>query len=405
MTVRARRKPTRPRGHWPRNAHRIRVLMMTDAVGGVWNVSLDLAAGLRPHRIDVILAVLGPAPSPAQARAAAEAGVHVEHAPYALEWTADPWDDVRAAAEWLAQLELRFGCDLVHLNGYSYAQYAFRGPKVVVGHSCLSSWWQAVRATALPATWERYQREVSAGLAAAHHLVAPTVWMASELRRHYGAGPEISVIHNGRSSRQFMPAAKRPVIFMAGRIWDEAKNLRALSRISREISWPIEVAGPLAVPGQDGGSGTDRKLGGETAYDVSGVELLGPLAVPELARAYGAASIYALPARYEPFGLTVLEAALSGCALVLGDIPSLRELWGDAAIFVNPADDGALARALSNLINWPTERADLGRRARSRARRYSRDRMLAAYARLYGRMLAWPTSRRSTVTSEVACAS
>ncbi len=32
-----------------------------------------------------------------------------------------------------------------------------------------------------------------------------------------------------------------------------------------------------------------------------------------------------LPARYEPFGLSVLEAALSGCALVLGDIPSLRE--------------------------------------------------------------------------------
>ena len=399
MTVHARHEPSKPRGHWPRSAHRIRVLMMTDAVGGVWNVSLDLAAGLRPHRIDVILAVLGPPPSPTQARAAAEAGVHVEHAPYALEWTADPWDDVRAGAEWLAELELRFGCDLVHLNGYSYAQYPFRGPKVVVGHSCLSSWWQAVRATALPTTWERYQREVSAGLAAAHHVVAPTVWMASELRRHYGAGPEISVIHNGRSSRQFTPGAKRPVVFMAGRIWDEAKKLRALSRVSREISWPIEVAGPLAVPGNDGAAP------GEAPSDFGGVELLGPLGGPELARAYAAASIYALPARYEPFGLTVLEAALSGCALVLGDIPSLRELWGDTAIFVNPTDDGALARALSNLINWPTERADLGRRARSRARRYSRDRMLAAYARLYGRMLAWPTSHRSTAPSEVACAS
>ena len=34
-----------------------------------------------------------------------------------------------------------------------------------------------------------------------------------------------------------------------------------------------------------------------------------------------------LPARYEPFGLSILEAALSGCALVLGDLPSLRELW------------------------------------------------------------------------------
>ena len=51
----------------------------------------------------------------------------------------------------------------------------------------------------------------------------------------------------------------------------------------------------------------------------------------------GRAAIYALPARYEPFGLSILEAALSGCALVIGDIPSLREIWADAALFV-PSD-------------------------------------------------------------------
>ena len=58
------------------------------------------------------------------------------------------------------------------------------------------------------------------------------------------------------------------------------------------------------------------------------------------------AAIYALPARYEPFRLEVLEAAAPGCALVLGDIASLRELWDGAALFVAPDDDRALrARA------------------------------------------------------------
>ncbi|MEB3829625.1 glycosyltransferase [Phormidium sp. CCY1219] len=56
----------------------------------------------------------------------------------------------------------------------------------------------------------------------------------------------------------------------------------------------------------------------------------------ELSHWYARAAIYAFPARYEPFGLSVLEAALSGCALVLGDIPRLREMWGDAAVFANP---------------------------------------------------------------------
>jgi glycosyltransferase involved in cell wall biosynthesis len=62
------------------------------------------------------------------------------------------------------------------------------------------------------------------------------------------------------------------------------------------------------------------------------------------------ASIYVHPARYEPFGLAILDAALAGCALVLGDIPSLRELWHDAAIFVPTEDAARLSRELTALI-------------------------------------------------------
>ena len=50
------------------------------------------------------------------------------------------------------------------------------------------------------------------------------------------------------------------------------------------------------------------------------------------------------------FGFSVLEAALSGCALVLGDIPSLREIWGDAALFVPPDDTERSAKTLSNSL-------------------------------------------------------
>ena len=156
--------------------------------------------------------------------------------------------------------------------------------------------------------------------------------MAAELRRNYGAaGNEISVIHNGRSGRRFVPGTKRAFILAAGRLWDEAKNLRALSRISGAVPWPVIIAGPLSMSGQEGAA---RE---QAAADYGGVQLMGALTQAELARLYGAAPIYAHPARYEPFGLSVLEAALSGCALVLGDIPSLRELWSGAAVFVGMA--------------------------------------------------------------------
>src|SRR6185369_6695620 len=100
--------------------------------------------------------------------------------------------------------------------------------------------------------------------------------------------------------------------------------------------------GPVRV------AGSDRDPDGSQP-SFSNVELLGWLEPQEVGRAMERAAIFAHPARYEPFGLAPVEAALRGCALVLGDIPSLREVWGDAALFVDPTDDDALAGALREL--------------------------------------------------------
>jgi glycosyltransferase involved in cell wall biosynthesis len=95
------------------------------------------------------------------------------------------------------------------------------------------------------------------------------------------------------------------------------------------------------------------------------------------------AHIYAHPARYEPFGLSVLEAAAAGCALVLGDIDSLRENWDGAALFVAPDDSGALGAAIQKLIAAPQERSRLAMRARARAAGFTIERMADAYLEAY----------------------
>jgi glycosyltransferase involved in cell wall biosynthesis len=100
------------------------------------------------------------------------------------------------------------------------------------------------------------------------------------------------------------------------------------------------------------------------------------------------ASIYASPAYYEPFGLGVLEAALSGCALVLSDIATLRELWSDAALFVPPGDHDALRACLADLIERPSLRAQLGEAACARGRRYSVERMTRGYLDAYAAAIA-----------------
>ena len=255
----------------------------------------------------------------------------------------------------------------MHLNGYAHAVLPFDAPVVVVAHSCVCSWYRAVRGD-VPDTvpLQTYRQRVAAGLDAADEVVAPTAAMMAALLREYGPLPRASVVWNGRSRAPFASGPKLPVVFAAGRVWDDAKNLRLLAQVAPRLGWPVRIAGPL----------TDDR-GFEHAV------MLGRLPGPAVAQELAHASIYALPARYEPFGLSALEAAFAGCALVLGDIPSLRELWDGDALFVAPDDPDGLERALCTLMNDAPLRTTFGRKAAARASRYTMDGMVAGYLARY----------------------
>jgi glycogen synthase len=378
--------------------HRLsRVLMTADAVGGVWTYSLGLAAGLAEAGVAVDLAVMGPPPDAGQRRAAAAIpGLRLHESALKLEWMEDAAVDVARAGDWLLELEARTGPDLVHLNGYAHAVLPFRVPKVVVAHSCVRSWWRAVHGQDPPPAWDRYTRAVTAGLAAADQVVAPSGAMLAALVAGYGPlRSPASVIPNGLPPVAPRQARKRDVVLAAGRLWDAAKNIATLVAVADRLAWPVWIAG-------------DRAPGQGRAADLPGVIALGRLDAAAMAAAYAEASIYALPARYEPFGLSILEAAQHGCALVLGDIPSLRENWDGAALFVDPADAGGLAELLAGLIADPAARTAWGARARTRAVDFSLARTCAAVLDLYTRLTgahgaAVPV--RSTHKENSACAS
>ena len=63
------------------------------------------------------------------------------------------------------------------------------------------------------------------------------------------------------------------------------------------------------------------------------MQCAGELSESEMRELLSRAAIYIATSKYEPFGLAPLEAALSRCAIVANDIPSLREIWGDAALY------------------------------------------------------------------------
>lgn len=352
------------------------ILMTTDTIGGVWTYVMELARGLASRGVQISLAAMGEEPSRRQLEeAGAIEGLELFARPYALEWMQDPWQDLAEAASWLESLAHRYRPQLIHLNTLAHGALDWGVPVLTVGHSCVLSWFESVKGHPAPPAWRRYRELVTTSLQASDMVAAPSATMMQALQRHYGPLKNTCVIYNGRNPDEFPRCDKRPGVLTAGRLWDEGKNVQAVAEAADQILWPVYVAGSQTHP--DGGR-----------VELEGVEQLGRVGSEELARWYGRTQIYALPARYEPFGLTALEAALAGNALVLGDIATLREIWCDAALFVDPGSPAHLAETVNALIVDPERRGWLANRARTRALHLSVDTKVNRYLELYIQMSA-----------------
>jgi glycogen synthase len=337
----------------------LRILMTTDAVGGVWRYSVDLAAELAGQGVEVMVATMGPRPSDEQRdEVLSTPQLQLVESDYALEWMPNGWKDVEAAGRWLLDLQSSFDPNIVHLNGYSHGSLPWNKPVAVVAHSCVYSWWLAVHGCAPDPQWAEYKRRVTHGLLSVDVVISPSAHMAGELEREYGINANrVRVIHNFTRAQVSPSTKKQPFILAAGRMWDLAKNVELLDRIAPKLDWEVRIAGSAVGPESSMRNGQHASF-------------VGRLPHPELMEHMSVAGIFAHPALYEPFGLSVLEAARAGCCLVLSDIPSLRELWEDAAIFVNPREPESWIRELNRLSRTPEERESLGKLAQSHSMKY-----------------------------------
>jgi glycosyltransferase involved in cell wall biosynthesis len=366
----------------------LRVLMTADAVGGVWVYSAALAQSLCRCGYRVTLVTLGPAPSAEQLRGIhGIRGLDVEVTGLPLEWMDPDGSAVPRARIVLRSLERRIKPHIVHLNGYREACGQWGVPVLVAAHSCVRSWWQSCWGSdPSESRWIAYSGNVRAGLAAADVWVTPSAAFRDTIEQIYAPPTAGRVIWNGLGGSP-RAVAKEPFILAAGRLWDKGKNIASLSHAASHLAWPVCVAGSLACPAGD----SDH-----AEKNVSSLSLIGELPRRDLLKEMRRASIFVAPALYEPFGLTVLEAAQAGCALVLSDIASFRELWDGAALFVDPRDQNALQAALTTLIGDERLRRGLQRRAALRARRYSLSAMVSAYRDLYQTMISTRPSAANT---------
>ncbi|MGE0222482.1 MAG: glycosyltransferase family 4 protein [Acetobacteraceae bacterium] len=105
------------------------------------------------------------------------------------------------------------------------------------------------------------------------------------------------------------------------------------------------------------------------AAEAATVQVLGYRDHPDVLAAMARAAIVVVPSRWqEPFGLVALEALASGAALICSPRGGLPEVAGDAAVYADPDQPGALAAALRGLAGDEPRRQQLALAGRERAR-------------------------------------
>ncbi len=349
----------------------MRILMTTDTVGGIWTFTQELTTGLLTKGCDIALVSLGRWPTHDQQRWVTVmeytwgARFRFQALTTSLEWMQENGDAFAGAAPQLLRLASEFGADVLHLNQFCFGALSTDLPKVVTAHSDVLSWAKYCCIEALEdSPWlRRYVAMVSHGLAKADAVVAPTRWMLDEVAEQFSLPPNQAVIPNGRSVAMATHRRRKLQAITAGRLWDCAKNVAMLSKVSSPV--PLLLAGESNFPN-----------GGAVQAPI-GSSCVGVLPADELFALFRRSAFYICTSLYEPFGLAPLEAALCGCAILANDLPSLGEVWGDAALYFD--DAASLSALLTCLAADRGMTAAAQARSLARAQLYTREKMAASY--------------------------
>lgn len=347
-----------------------RILMTLDAVGGVWRYSLDLASQLVARGWNVVFAGFGPAPDETQASEARSIAPLV-WLPGPLDWMATRPEELRDVSRQLSVLADDFDVDLLQLNLPSQAAFLeTRRPVLTVSHSCVPTWFRAVRRSDPPEDWAWHEDVNREGFKRADLVVAPSASHAEALVETYGSLRGLRVVHNASRAETWQVTSKKPYVFAAGRWWDDGKNGAVLDTAAAKSQWPVVMAGPWLGPN------------GQVAHSHH-AQAIGSLSHSDTMARSAEAAVFVSPSLYEPFGLSVLEAARAGSALVLSDIPVYRELWDGVALFADAREPDEFAAAINCLAKSSERRRELGRRARERSLTFSVERQASEMDALY----------------------
>ena len=232
---------------------------------------------------------------------------------------------------------------------------------------------------------QRYYRQIRRAVASAEGIIAVSEATRQDMQRLLGVPPErVEVIHHAPDGHfqpledktqvvQFCEQRGLPLGFL---LWvgviEPRKNLVTLLKALALLKphWP-DGEPALVLAGRPGWLYQDTLQLIDQLRLSQNVILFEPNSTSDLLMLYNSATIFVFPSLYEGFGFPPLEAMSCGTPVISSNTPSLAEVQGEAALYVDPLDEEAWAKTIQRLWNDAPLREELSRRGLARASQFT----------------------------------
>jgi glycosyltransferase involved in cell wall biosynthesis len=245
-------------------------------------------------------------------------------------------------------------------------------------------------------------RLVRAGVRRARRVLFLTRAAANRISQQIPIPPQrIAIVPHGVSPESFEavpdePAGaggETPYLFLPASL-ERHKRIEVLIRSLLHVEDPaleVWIAGS-ELPDPEHAAELHRLV--ESLGLEQRVRFLGPVPYRDILRYYRGAVALAFTSLLETFGHPTLEAMLAGTPIIAADIPAFREIAGDIALYFEPDDPAALARAVDRLRRDPEAARSRVARGRARAAEFSWKRSVDSLCTVFEEVLS-ESHRRS----------
>lgn len=286
--------------------------------------------------------------------------------------------------------------DLLHVPHFN-VPISLKGKFIVTIHDLIHHKFSQYATTKNPIIFKlkrfAYKKVITHAVIKSAKILTPSNYVKDEIVKIFEINPDKIVVAYEAAEEEYFtrqpgnPDTRQPTLIYVGNAYPH-KNLERLLdaiKILNENSTSLPSHKPINLVIVCPRDVFSQRLNHQIRERnlTKFVEVKGYLPTKSLIRLFAKATAYVSPSLSEGFGIPGLNAMAAGLPVVCSNMPTLKEVYGDAALYFNPYEAQDIAAKIAKVITDKKTKSDLIKQGREQVKKYSWQKMARQTFKVY----------------------